>query len=79
MQNLNKNTLLFPNKAFIDGQNLETGLSNFDLEIDPDLFFNYLIVTYKAVEVYYFIKFSKYFLLVHSQGITADINIFPAC
>lgn len=48
-----------PNKAFIDGQNLETGLANSGLEIDIDLFFSYLLQTYKVTEVYYFIKFSR--------------------
>lgn len=49
-----------PNYCFIDGQNLETGLKNQDLEVDYSLLYNYLVGKYFIKKVFYCIKYSNY-------------------
>jgi uncharacterized LabA/DUF88 family protein len=49
-----------PNYAFIDGQNIETGLRMQCLELDFQALFDYLTLKYKVKKVYYCAKFSRH-------------------
>jgi hypothetical protein len=56
----NKQKKKFPNYAFIDGQNIETGLWLAGFEIDFQKLYEYLLEKYKVEKVYYCVKFSKH-------------------